>query len=372
MLAYLPYGGDYTLSLMNAATGAQAIAGTTDAAVQRAAARQAQLNALAQRGDQLLNAGDNAGAADAYTQYLSIDFQNANIFNNRGVALMRQGSFFYAGMDFQQALNVDSNNANARANLALAQQAQRQQEQDAANQRAENNANFLNNALGAFSAGYDAGMAQRQAQEQAAQAAAQARAQAQTQAQAAAQARAQQQAQAQSQQQTHTGTPPQQQVASAQDQAHAQEVARVHAENEREAEAGRARAEAQARSQQQAAAELEARRQAHNPANDATHCLSVQEAGSGTNVHVGGAVSGRVLVNSCGFVVEASWCVVGSECGRSGNLYTIGANSYYPIMGGQGQVRFAACRGSDSMGSVRGAPNDGSIHYSCPDALQGH
>ncbi|HVY87686.1 MAG TPA: tetratricopeptide repeat protein [Hyphomonadaceae bacterium] len=104
----------------------------------------------------------------------------------------------------------------------------------------------------------------------------------------------------------------------------------------------------------------------NNPANDASACLSLQR----------GPNNGAILFNSCGYPVEAAWCVVGTECGTGvGYMWTISANNSYPILGagrGEVQVRYAACRGANSMDTVRGAPNDGNIHYSCPDNLQHH
>ncbi len=79
---------------------------------------------------------------------------------------------------------------------------------------------------------------------------------------------------------------------------------------------------------------------------DATGCLQVIWPKDGR-----GAAR---LANSCGYAVEATWCVVGVDCkpGYS-NLWTIGAGRQYPVYGtGDGQthrVEYAACKGANTL-----------------------
>ena len=96
---------------------------------------------------------------------------------------------------------------------------------------------------------------------------------------------------------------------------------------------------------------------AHNPANDATACITVQQQ---SNV--------RRLVNTCGYPIETAWCIWESECGRAGNVYTIPAGGGWPVQAG-GTVRFAACRNRNSITTVPNSPN---LEYRCPDTKQPH
>jgi tetratricopeptide (TPR) repeat protein len=266
-------------------------------------------NAYVARSNALINSGDNSGAIQAATLAIGLNPNDANAYNNRGVAYQRLGQYDSALSDYNQALRADPNQANARSNIASLQQAQQQQAAQQQQQQAQNQRNtqaLTNLILGGVAAA--AGADQNTV------------ANVMTGNYAAI---------------TPPPPPPQQpryQPPAPQYQP-AQQQQQVDTSNR------------------------------HNPANDATNCLSLRR----------GPNNGAILFNSCAFAVEAAWCVVGTECGHSGNMWTISANNSYPILGGNGgdlQVRYAACRGANSMDTVRNAPNDGNIHYSCPDSLQ--
>ena len=97
------------------------------------------------------------------------------------------------------------------------------------------------------------------------------------------------------------------------------------------------------------------RSDAHNPANDATACIAVQNE-----------TNRRVLANTCGYPIEAVWCIAETECGRSGNTWTIAANGRWPVQMG-GTVRYAACRNPNSITAVW---NTSPFEYRCPDRRQ--
>ncbi len=97
------------------------------------------------------------------------------------------------------------------------------------------------------------------------------------------------------------------------------------------------------------------RSDAHNPANDATACITVQQDGNG-----------RRLVNTCGYAIETAWCIAETECGRSGNLWTIAAGGRWPVSN-EGTVRYAACRNRNSIATVL---NTTPFEYRCPDNMQ--
>lgn len=90
---------------------------------------------------------------------------------------------------------------------------------------------------------------------------------------------------------------------------------------------------------------------------DATGCLQVIWPKDGR-----GAAR---IANSCGYAVEAAWCVVGVDC-KPGytNRWTIGAGRQYPIYGtGDGltrRVEYAGCRGANTIRASRTA-----LTYSC-------
>ena len=71
---------------------------------------------------------------------------------------------------------------------------------------------------------------------------------------------------------------------------------------------------------------------------DATHCLSLEN---------------NSLMNNCGYLIEAEWCVENVDCknGTYTNQWTIGANRSYPVQGANtgGTVRWAACKGRNSI-----------------------
>lgn len=96
---------------------------------------------------------------------------------------------------------------------------------------------------------------------------------------------------------------------------------------------------------------------AHNPANDATACIVVQNE-----------TNRRLLANTCAYPIETAWCIAETECGRSGNLWTIAAGGRWPVSA-EGTVRYAACRNRNSIATV---PNSTPFEYRCPDNLQPH
>lgn len=276
-------------------------------------------NAYVEKSNALVQAGDNSGALQAANRAIALNPNDANAYNNRGVAYQRSGQYGSAISDYNQALSLDPNQANARSNLAALQQFQQQQaqqqqaqaQQQAAQDQASANA-LTNLFLGgiAAAAGADANTVANVMTGNYAAAAAPPPAPVQQQPQ---------QPQYQPPTQQYPSAPPQQV------QANAGNV--------------------------------------HNPANDASACLSLRRSPNNS----------AILFNSCPYAVEAAWCVVGTECGSSGNMWTISANGFYPVLGGNGgelQVRYAACHGANSMDTVRNAPRDGNIHYSCPDSLQ--
>lgn len=97
------------------------------------------------------------------------------------------------------------------------------------------------------------------------------------------------------------------------------------------------------------------RSDAHNPANDATACIVVQNE-----------TNRRVLANTCAYPIETAWCIAETECGRSGNVWTIAAGGRWPVSN-EGTVRYAACRNRNSIATV---PNSTPFEYRCPDNMQ--
>ncbi|WP_136161093.1 hypothetical protein [Sphingomonas flavalba] len=96
------------------------------------------------------------------------------------------------------------------------------------------------------------------------------------------------------------------------------------------------------------------RRLLHNPAASAMDCATLRRQPNGRNY----------IVNDCGVPIEAFWCSVTSgECERgSGNSWTIGVNSNWPLS--SGEYRWAACRGRDSGKFDKDSQG---TRYICPD-----
>lgn len=80
----------------------------------------------------------------------------------------------------------------------------------------------------------------------------------------------------------------------------------------------------------------------HNPANEATRCVQIQDSRNGANFY-----------NSCNFAVELTWCVDGVDCNPGySNTWTLGAGRQWPIQGTSKQRRqiyYAACKGANSF-----------------------
>lgn len=96
----------------------------------------------------------------------------------------------------------------------------------------------------------------------------------------------------------------------------------------------------------------------HIKALEATHCVKLVTVAKGDSRLSGG---GRLLSNQCGETVEVSWCHVETECGRSGNSWTLGAGRSWPVSA-HGEVRYAACRGKNSGGLL---PGSAGTKYRC-------
>jgi tetratricopeptide (TPR) repeat protein len=296
--------------------------------------------AYIKRGQALKDKGDLAGEIEALNHAIALRPGIVEAYNNRGVAYYEMRQYAAAIADLNRALQLRPDFAKARENLAVVQQAQQREQERLAQQQ-----------LAQQQARQQAQAAERQRQQQAA--AEQQRRQAQNNASSNALTRlilggvaAAAGADANTVASTLNGTysaPPPAPVPQPGYQQPAQQPGYVSVNPPSQPGAG---------SSTHSAA-------VNNPANDATSCLSLQRDQYGQ----------RVLHNSCPYSVEAVWCVVGDGCGQSagGAMWTIFANKNYPILNGSGpQVRYGACRGANSLETVRGAPNDGMLHYICP------
>jgi hypothetical protein len=101
-------------------------------------------------------------------------------------------------------------------------------------------------------------------------------------------------------------------------------------------------------------------RRLHNAANDVTQCLQVIP----TRVRREWGTSARFrLANRCGFPVEASWCANARECGAGhGNLWTIRANSDYPIFFADPDAPYIRVGGCRTRADRVPLPSDAAIN----------
>ena len=105
--------------------------------------------------------------------------------------------------------------------------------------------------------------------------------------------------------------------------------------------------------------------EAHNPANDASQCLTLITKANFKRQRVSSTM-GAVFRNSCAYPVETLWCI-GARCTTGyDNVATMPANgdrgiSYDTPPGVKTDTRWAGCR----LGFAHRADFKGTLHYAC-------
>ena len=104
---------------------------------------------------------------------------------------------------------------------------------------------------------------------------------------------------------------------------------------------------------------------AHNPANEASSCLTAIDANTFEAQGVR-STQGAVFRNKCPYSVEVTWCVVGADCNPGfSNLMTVQGNSDRGISydaSRPGSISFSACRNGFTRAQSQLSP---SMQHAC-------
>ena len=85
--------------------------------------------------------------------------------------------------------------------------------------------------------------------------------------------------------------------------------------------------------------------------------LAYAQYSSGQSANECLSVSARGIENGCSYEIEVAWCLYNVDCrGQYSNQFTILPGGYYAFSGRQSgnQLRYAACRGRNSIHSLPG------------------